>query len=181
MDLTGGMRVAATAGGVLLTSGLALSGHGFVHDHTTCSIVGMGLIVTALTVIALTVIRVWIGDAREERRELTLARKEADAEQRKYFAAQAALESEMTRLHRDVAAERAAAEAALAVERAALYAELEEERLEITKDAFRTGVEMERSGMLKAGAPAALANLIQFPDQAARELARSREHNGVAP
>lgn len=171
----------AAAAAVLMAGGIALSGHGVIRGHATCSTAGTSLVVTALTLAALTVIRRWIGDAREERRDLATARREADAEQRKYFALQAALEGEMTRLHRDMATEREHVAATLATEREALHAELEENRLQITTEAFRTGVEMERAGMLKPDAPAAVANLIPFPDPAARSSSREHGHNVVGP
>ncbi|BBC35208.1 hypothetical protein SGFS_065020 [Streptomyces graminofaciens] len=140
---------------------------------------GTSLVVTALTFIALVIIRGWIGDARDERRELAISRREADAQQRKYFALQALLECEATRLHHAVATEQAQNAATLIAEREAMHAELEEQRLQISTEAFRTGVEMERAGMLKPDAPIP-ANLIQFPDRSpGRE--HSRGHGVVGP
>lgn len=176
MSFTGNTRATAAAGTALLAGGLAFSGHGVLHGHASCSTAGIAIVVTALTLIVLTVIRKWIGDAREERRDLATSRREADAEQRKYFALEAALEGETTRLRRDMALEQAQNAATLAVEREAMNAQLEEQRLQIATEAFRTGVEMERAGMLKPDAPAIPANLIQFPKRApGREQPRGHE------
>jgi hypothetical protein len=180
MSLTGNTRATVAAGTALLAGGLAFSGHGLIRSHATCSMAGIAIVVTALTLIALAVIRKWIGDARDERRDLATARREADAEQRKYFALQAALEGETTRLRRDMALEQAQNAAALIAEREAMQAQLEEQRLQIATEAFRTGVEMERAGMLKPDAPAIPANLIQFPKRTP-DHERSRGHEVVGP
>lgn len=180
MNLIGNTRTTAAAGAALLAGGLAFSGHGVLSSHASCSMAGIAIIVTALTLITLTVIRKWIGDARDERRDLATARREADAEQRKYFALQAALEGETTRLRRDMALEQAQNAATLITERAAMQAELEEQRLQISTEAFRTGAEMERAGMLKPDAPAVPANLIQFPKRAP-DREQPRGHEVVAP
>lgn len=183
MDLTNSMRTTAAAGAVLLTGGLLISVRGVMRSDVPCSLGGTSLIVAALTLIALAVIRTWIGDARDERRELADARREAESEQRRYFALQAALNGEATRLNRDMAMERARVAATLIAEREAMSREFEERRLDEQKEAFRAGVEMERAGMLKPDAPAP-ANLIQFPRQepaSASERERSREHGVVGP
>lgn len=180
MSLTSSTRATAAVGGALLTGGLAFSGHGLIRSHTSCSMAGISIVVTALTLIALAIIRKWIGDAREERRDLATSRREADAEQRKYFALQAALEGETTRLRRDMALEQAQNAATLAAEREAMNAQLEEQRLQIATEAFRTGVEMERAGMLKPDAPATPANLIPFPKRAP-DHEQPRGHEVVVP
>lgn len=180
MNLKGNAKATTAAGAALLAGGLAFSGHGVISGHAHCSMAGVALVVTALTLMTLAIIRKWIGDARDERRDLATARREADAEQRKYFALQAALEGEMTRLRRDMAIEQAQNAATLSAERAAMQAELEEQRLQIATEAFRTGVEMERAGMLKPEAPAAPPNLIPFPKRTP-DHERSRGHEVVGP
>lgn len=181
MRLTGGTRATTTAGGALLTGGLAWVGYATVRSDLPRSLGGTCLVVVALFLIALALIHTWARDTSAERRELAEARREADAERRKHFAAQAALECEMTRLNRDMTVERARIAATLLAERDATRAALEEERLQIATDAFRTGVEMERAGMLKPDVPLP-ANLIPFPGQGrAPERERSREHGVVGP
>lgn len=181
MSLTNGMRTTAAAGIALLAGGLAAGGYGAAHSDLPRSLGGTCLIVTALTLIALVVIRTWIADASNERRELADARREADTERRKHFASQAALECEMTRLHRDMAVERARIAATLLAEREVMRAKFEGERLQVATEAFRTGVEMERAGMLKPDTPVP-ANLIPFPQQHPQpEQERSREHGVVRP
>lgn len=183
MSPTGKTRTTAAAGAALLTGGLAVCGYGAIRSDLPPALGGTCLVVTALTLIALAIIRTWTRDAAAERRELAEARHEAEAERRKHFAGQAALECEMTRLNRDMAAERARIAATLIAEREAMRAELEERRLQITTEAFRTGVEMERAGMLRPDAPLP-PNLIQFPRQKAEhqpEREHSRDHGVVRP
>lgn len=182
MSLTGNTRT-AVAGAVLLAGGMTVCGYGAARGDLPAALGGTCLVVIAVTLLALAVIRTWITDAASERRELASARREADADRRKHFAGQAALECEMTRLNRDMAAERARIAATLIAEREAMRAELEERRLQITTEAFRTGVEMERAGMLRPDAPLP-PNLIQFPRQKAEpqpEREHSRGHGVVGP
>jgi hypothetical protein len=183
MRLTGGTRTTTAAGGALLTGGLAGVGYGTLRSDLPRSLGGTCLVLIALFLIALALIHAWTTNVGAERRELAEARREADTARRKYFAAEAALESEMTRHNRDMAAERARVAAQLLAERTAMRAALEEERLQITTEAFRTGVEMERSGAFKPDV-ALPANLIPFPkqhpqDEGQRE--RTREHGVVGP
>ncbi|MGW2209966.1 hypothetical protein [Streptomyces sp. NPDC001781] len=186
MSLTSSGRVPAVVGPVLLAIGLGASGYGSVRDDLAMSLGGLSAVFAAMSLIALIRVRAWIINTSRERAELASARQAAEREQRRYFALQAALEGEQSRLTKDVAAERAANTARLAAEREAMEAEFEERRLQVQKDAFRCGVEMERSGALKPEptAPAA-ANLIPFPKQPlpgpqlGREL--SREHDAVEP
>jgi hypothetical protein len=141
------------------------------------------MVFTGLTIMAVVIVQAGITDTREQRRELAQARKDADDEKMRFFALEAALESEATRMHRDLNAEQARIAATLAVERKAMQAEFEARRLEEAKEAFLTGVEMERSGALKPDA-AVPANLIQFPKQlpdAAPQQERTREHGVVGP
>lgn len=180
MNLTGNMRTMATVGAALLAGGLLVSARGVMHNDVPCSLGGTSLVVTALTLIALPVIRTWIGDTRDERRELADSRRQADAEQRRYFALQAALNGEMTRHNRDMALERARVAATLIAEREAMGKEFEERRLDEQKEAFQAGIDMERSWrMVKPDAPVP-ANLIQFPQQQP-DQERSREHGVVRP
>lgn len=183
MSLTVSTRTTITTGITLLAGGLAAGTSGAIRGETAHSIGGACLTTIALTLIALTAIRTWIINTRHEREDLAIARREAEAQERKYFALQAALESEMGRLNRDMNAERARIAQTLIVEREAMENEFERRRLEVTKEAFREGVYMERAGLLKPDAPTP-ANLIQFPGQQdgdAPERERSREHGVVGP
>lgn len=180
MNLTGNMRTTAGAGTALLAGGLLVSARGVMRSDVPCSLGGTSLIVAALTLIALAAIRTWISDTRDERRELADSRRQADAEQRRYFALQAALNGEMTRLNRDMALERARIAAKLIAEREAMRREFEERRLDEQKEAFQAGIDMERAWrMVKPETPVP-ANLIQFPQQQP-DQERSREHGVVRP
>lgn len=168
MKLTGSMQAMAAAGAALLTGGVSTGVH--------------GLTPAGLTLIALVALRKWIADTSIERRDLAQARRAADVEHHTYIAARADLESEMTRLNRDMNAERRRIAAAHIAERAAMLAEFEERKLQVEGEAFRLGAQMERAGMLKPDEPVRPANLIQFPQpEHAPARERSRGHNEVAP
>jgi hypothetical protein len=179
MNLTGNMRT-TVAGVALLVGGLLVSARGVMRSDVPCSLGGMILIVTALILIALAAIRTWIGDARDERRELADSRRQSEAEQRRYFALQAALNGEMTRLNRDMALERARVAATLIAEREAMSREFEERRLDEQKEAFQAGIDMERAWRTVKPETPVPANLIQFPKQQP-EQEHSREHGVVRP
>jgi hypothetical protein len=151
-----------------------------MRSDVPCSLGGTSLVIAALTLIALAVIRTWIGDVRDERRELADSRRQADAEQRRYFALQAALNGEKTRLTRDMALERARIAATLIAEREAMGREFEERRLDEQKEAFQAGIDMERAWRTVKPDTPIPANLIQFPRQQP-DQERSREHGVVRP
>jgi hypothetical protein len=189
MEITAGSKVAmATAAGILI-SGFAVIIHSTPDDNIAGSIGGACLVMTGLTIIALVLVRHWVINTTEERRILGACQREAQSERARYIAAQAALEGEMGRLTRDMAAERAAIRATLIEERRQMRAQFEEERSQLAADAFRTGVEMERRGDLKKKTPAQAANLIPFPKQERQrgenpqdhQHERSREHGVVGP
>lgn len=181
MSLTNSVWIRTAAGTILLTAGLTASAHGALTEDVPRSLGGVCLTTTALTLIALARIRSWVFSTNNEREQLAEARREAEAERRRFFAAQAALEGETTRLTRDVSVERARIAATLATEREAMRAEFEKNRLQVATEAFRSGVEMERAGLLKPDAPTPQANLIPFPGARAPERERSREHGVVGP
>jgi predicted lipid-binding transport protein (Tim44 family) len=184
MNLTGNQR-ATIAGAVLLAGGLGAGVGSVIRRHIPLALIATVLALTGLTVLALALVRTWIKDASDERRELAEARQDANEAKDKYFALRAGLEGEATRIYRDLNSERARIATTLTVERNAMRAVFEERRLEEIKDAFQTGVEMERSGALRPAAPAPTpANLIQFPKPASAaepQPEHSREHEGVAP
>lgn len=183
MGDTVGTKAATTTAATITAAGFAVILHSTMRGNAAGSIGGTCLVMAALTLIVLTVIRRWVVDTREERRTLATATQQAQAEQTRYIAVQAALESERGRLTRDAAADRAHTAARLAAERKAMESEFEEQRARLAAESFRTGVEMERSGALKPQ-PHATGNLIRFPRQQpdqAPERERSRGHNVVGP
>lgn len=181
MDLTGGTRVTAGAAGAAMAAGLAVILYGTLRDDLARALGGTCLTLTALTVLALALIRRWVVDTRDERRILAAAQREAVAERSRYFAAQAALEIEQGRLNRDMAAERAGLAARLKAERDAIAADFEERRATLIAETMEATLLMVRNDKL---APQPSAKLIRFPHQQAEqqpERERSREHGVVGP
>lgn len=184
MDLNGGMRAAAVAGAVLLFGGLAVTLHGIIRDDLPHSIGGACLTFTALMAWALFLIRRWIGDTADERRALADARQRADAEQARYFAAQAALELEQGRLNRDMAAERRALTVRLKAEREAMAIEFEERRATVIAETMEATVLMMKGRAFAPGTSVTGKLIRLFPEQQPqhqRERQRSREHGVVGP
>ncbi|MGY5048230.1 hypothetical protein ACWDE0_21760 [Streptomyces sp. 900105755] len=165
-----------TAAGVVL-AGFAVIVQSIPHDRVAGSIAGACLVMLGLAGLILAFGRHWIVNTSEERRLLAVSQRQADDRRTMYIAAQAALENEQGRLNRDVAAERARNAATLKAERERMRREFEASRAQEIADAFRTGAEMERAGLLKPGKTPA-GNLIRFPKQehqAAPERATGRE------
>ncbi|MEU6597931.1 hypothetical protein [Streptomyces flaveolus] len=185
MEFTAASRAAAAMAAIILISGFAAIIHSTSHDHVAGAIGGACLVMVALSIIVCVLVRHWIVNTNTERAILAAAQREAQAERTRYIAAQAALENEMGRLNRDMAAERARIAASYLAEQTKLRKEFEEERAQLAADAFQTGVQMERAGMLKPGAEHARGKLIPlFPEQhpaCAPERERSREHGNVGP
>lgn len=177
MNLTGGTRATITISATALLAGILACAYGIVSNNIPHSLGGLGLIVAASTAIALAVLRNWIVDTSDERRNLAATRRQAENEKWQYFAARADLENEMGRSARDMATQRARNSAALIKEREALRAAVEAERLQQSQKAFLLGAQMERAGMLKPDEPAP-TNLIQFPHQ---QPAQEQEHPQAEP
>lgn len=187
MSFTASSKMATAEAIGVLIAGFTVIAYSAGFDHTAGTIAGACLVVCALTLWSLIRIKEWVTNTSHERRTLADATRAADEERNRYVAAKAALEIETSRRQRDMAAERASIEARLTTERAKMRREFEEERATLAADAFRTGVEMERAGMLKPDAPQ-LGNLIQFPRDLPHqqphphaEQERSREHGVVGP
>ena len=183
MSPTVSTRTTTAAGITLVVVGLALSAHGALRNHGGHALAGVALTCAALTVVALGLIYRWMTDTRAERFRLARAEERAHEERASFFALKAHNEAEMTRMHRDVVAERARNAVTLAAERAEMYAQVEKDRLQIETKAFQTGVLFERAGMLEPEAPK-VTNLIPFPKPAAAvepQQERSREHGVVGP
>jgi hypothetical protein len=170
----------AEATGALI-AGFAVIAYSALFNHTAGTIAGACLVISALTLWSLIHIKGWVTNTSQERRTLADATRAADEVRNRYIASQAALEIEQSRRQRDMAAERASIEARLTAERQKMRREFEEERATLAADAFRTGVEMERAGMLKPDAPK-VGNLIQFPkDLPHQQREKAREHGVVGP
>lgn len=184
MSPTVNTRTTTAAGVTLVVAGLALCADGVIRDKGTDALAGAALTFTALTVVALSLIHRWMTDTRAERCRLARDEERALEERATFFALKAHNEAEMTRMHRDVIAERARNAAALAAERAEMYAQVEKDRLQIETRAFQTGVLFERAGMLEPEAAPKATNLIPFPKPAPAaepQQERSREHGVVGP
>ncbi|MEV7389558.1 hypothetical protein [Streptomyces sp. NPDC091215] len=180
-------RATTAAATVLLAVGLALSTHGALNGSGAHAMAGAAVTFTAITAIALCMIRRWVTNTSAERARLARAEERAEEKQLKFVALQGALQGENARIKRDLEAERAQGLAALEVRRAALEAQFEKDRFQIETKAFQTGVLFERAGMLEPDAPIP-GNLIQFPKQhpepdpeGAPQRERSREHGVVGP
>jgi len=181
METTARNTATAAAAGAFV-AGVAVALQSARHDHVAGSIIGSCLVLVALVVVVLVLVHRWVADVATERAALSVAQRQAVDERTRYIAAQAALENEQTRLNRDIAAERASNDARLKAERAKLRDEFEEERAQLAADAFQTGAEMERAGMLRPDRERHRGNLIAFPRAAAGvEPGRSREHEAVNP
>ncbi|MFI6251446.1 hypothetical protein [Streptomyces sp. NPDC051016] len=166
---------------------MGLSTHGAINESGAHAMLGAAVTFTAITAIALSLIKRWVTDTREERSRLSDEQKQAEEKKLRYVALQGALEAENTRIKQDLAAERAQGLAALEVKKAAMEAQFEKDRFQIQTSAFRSGVLFERAGMLEPDAPIP-GNLIQFPKQhpdpersETPQRERSREHGVVGP
>jgi hypothetical protein len=183
MEWTSGTRATAGAGALAMAAGIALTSRGVLLSDLDNAVAGTCLTLVSLTAIALACLRRWIVDTREEQRVLAAAQREAERERSRYFAAQAALENEMGRLNRDMAAERQRIAAQLLQEREAMRIEFEEKRAEVITETVEATVLMFRNGKF-APETAATGQLIRFPRQeptAAPQRERSREHGIVGP
>jgi hypothetical protein len=182
MDLTAGTRATAATGAVILAGGTLALLHGIIRHDLARTLGGTCAFLTALTLIALALIRKWTTDTGEERRVLAATQREAQARKDTYLAAQAALENEQGRLNRDMAAARASLAAQLQAEREAMEAAFEERRAQLISETTEAVVQMIRGGKLSP-TPQAQPKVIQLRDHQQRrpERERTREHGGVAP
>jgi hypothetical protein len=181
MQLTGGTRALTGTAGATVAGGLSAVLYGTLRNDIARAVGGTCVTLTALTVVALVLIRQWIRDTADDRRLLAAAQREAQAERSRYFAAQAALEVEQGRLARDRSAEQRADAARLKAEREVMASEFEERRAALIAETMEATVLMMRGGELN---PPPSGNLIPFPHQQAErqpERARSREHGVVGP
>jgi membrane protein implicated in regulation of membrane protease activity len=186
MRFTARTKAAIATAVVVLAAGFAVIIRSASAHNPAGSIGGACLVMTGLSLIILIFVRRWVTDTSAERRNLAVAQREAQSEQSRYFALQAAAENERCRLSADMAAERARIAATLKAEREKLRAEFEGNRAKELAEAFQTGAEMERAGAFKRKQQPR-GNLLKFPQkqpsqpEQEREHERSREHGVVGP
>lgn len=187
MSRTTGTRVAVTAAATAMLGGLGTILYGVLQHDLPISVAGLGLTLTALTAVALILLRGWITDTQQERQLLAASQREAQAEKSRHFAARAAMEVEQGRLTRDRQAERRADERRLRAEREAMERQFEEQRAVLIAETMEATFLMIHKGKFAPAEPTR-SKVIQFPKdlphqqpQHRAERERSREHGGVAP
>lgn len=184
MGFKGSTRVTVGAATGAALAGLALVAWGILRNHLPAALGGTCVTLTAMTALALTLIRSWIVDTSEARRALAAAQREAQARKDTYLAAQAALENEQARLNRDMAAERRRIAATLITERTAMEAAFEERRATLIAETTEAAFLMFHNGKFAPDTDATSGRLIQFPrkdQEAVPHAERSREHGNVGP
>lgn len=181
MSLTSGKQITAVVcASVTMLVGPALVLHGVIRQHPANSLTGVAVTMIALTLIILLVVHGWVTSTGAERARLSADQQAAQEEKARYFAAQAALENEQQRLHRDLAAERVALEERAKVERAATAAEFEERRAALVSETMDATFRMIRNGQFTNDRPR--GKVIEFPQQQAEPARkRPREHGVVGP
>lgn len=162
-----GARSIAAGAAVFLIAGIGVTGVGILRSDPAKAVSGACLAMTALTFVALIMVRRWITNTGAERHRLAEATTAAADERTKYVASLAALDAERARVRRDVSAAVARQRAMLQVEREKLQGELELQRHRIVTDAFQTGALMERGGLLREPEPASVTQLFPHRGQGA--------------
>lgn len=177
MDQTAGSRAAAAGAALIPSAGLSTVVYGIVTENLERTVGGAIFTMTALTLIALVLIRRWITNAATERQRHDDAVRAADTERMRYVAAQAALEVERGRYRRDIASEHQRMTATLEAKRAALCERFEEERNKLICDTVESTVELVRDGLLNPTTHQ-YGQIIGFPSpahqRAAEEPTRGR-------
>lgn len=177
MRLANSTGIAAAAVATVMFGGMALAFNGIVHNEVPRSLGGVGAVMIALTAAVLLVIHKWVSDTRAERALLAAAQREAQEEKACCVAAQSALESERTRMRRDLEAERVTLLERSRVEREALETEFENIRGALICETMEATVRMCHDGKFAPNTRRG-GTLIPFPQQ---EQQRSREHGVVGP
>ncbi|MEW1638590.1 hypothetical protein AB0469_31600 [Streptomyces sp. NPDC093801] len=163
-------RVSALAAGFALVLAVGVVAYGIFANDLARSVGGGVTAFTAALLLSLAKMRSWTTDARAERARLAKSVQAADDQRTRYVAAQGALMEEERRIIRDLEAERVALRAQADVERARLLQELEDERAQIKIDAYLTGVDHGRRGILNE-TPVQPGRVVQFPRPGMRERA----------
>ncbi|KAB7850200.1 hypothetical protein [Streptomyces mobaraensis] len=109
---------------------------------------GACLTITALTLLALRLIRTWVTDASDERSRAQQAVQRADEDRVRYVAAQAALEVERDRLRRDTEDIVQKAEEERIALHAKLHQEFEERRGQLIAETFEAAFRILKAGDL---------------------------------
>lgn len=183
MRLANSTGIATASVATVMFGGMALALNGIAHNEAPRSLAGVGAIMIGLTAIVLLVIHKWVTDTRAERSRLATAQREAQEERALCIAAQSALESERTRMRRDLDAEHAALLERARVEREALDDEFEERRADLICETTEATVKMFYDGKFAPNVRRR-GTLIQFPQQQPEDQphrSRSREHGVVGP
>ncbi|MFZ3556423.1 MULTISPECIES: hypothetical protein [unclassified Streptomyces] len=184
MSLTSGKQITAAAGAaVTLLAGPALIATGVLTSRPASALAGVAMAMVGLTLTILLVVRGWVTNTSADRARLAQDQREAREEKARYFAAQAALENEQARLHRDLRGERAALARRIKAEREALAAEFEERRAELISETMEATVRMFHDGKFAPSSETG-GTLIEFPkqhDQAEPEPSGVRERGVAGP
>lgn len=180
MRLASGTGIAAATAATVMFGGMALALNGIATSQVPRSLGGVGAIMIGLTMVVLLVIHKWVTDTRAERSRLAAAQREAQEERSLCIAAQSALESERTRMRRDLDAEQVALLERARVEREALDDEFEERRAALICETMETTFLMVHNNKFAPDVPRR-GTLIQFPQQEQPHQSRSREHGVVGP
>lgn len=173
-----GSKATVRASAVVITGGLGVVVAGIVRNEPARAAGGACFTITALTLIALTLIRRWITDTsadRERMRTDLAAERErlradecvATGERVKYLAAQAALGVERDRMRRDRAADVEGVAAQLAAERERLSDQFEEARNQVVQEASEAAWQIFLQGGLPV--PAKGRTVLPFPSSAHME------------
>lgn len=155
------MRGIAAGAAVILTAGLGTVAVGILRSDPAKAAGGACLTVTAITLVALCIIRRWLTDTADERGRLADATAAANEERTRYVACLAAVEAERARVRRDAGIEATRQRAQLDAERDSMRDEFEAQRHELVIDTFQTAVLMERAGLLIEPPTASVTHL--FP------------------
>ncbi|MFH9215417.1 hypothetical protein [Streptomyces globisporus] len=169
-----GSRTSAVGAALITSAGLAIVVYGIITENLERTVGGAIFTMTALTLIALVLIRRWVTNTSTERQRLGDAVREADAERMRYLAAQAASEVERARIRRDAAAELQQLTVRLAAERAALSEQFEEQRLALICSTMETTVKLYRAGHFDPSAPTPHGQVISLPGFAHQRAAQEQ-------
>ncbi|MFJ9112953.1 hypothetical protein [Streptomyces sp. NPDC102283] len=179
MNSKTGSRATAAGAALITSAGLSIVLYGIITENLERTVGGAIFTMTALTLIALVLIRRWVTNTTAERQRLSDATREKDTEHMRYLAAQAALEVERGRLRRDAIVEREQLTARLAAERAAMNERFEEQRAELVCKTMEATVQLYRDGHFDPSAPTAYARIIGFPTPEVRQRAAEEPQRGA--
>lgn len=168
-----------------MLGGLGLTVYGVWRGQAPHCLAGVVLSMIALTLAILAVVHHWVTDTSAERAALAAAQRQAQEERNTYIAAKATVENELARLHKDLAADRAADAQRLKAERQAMQDEFDDARTELVNGAMETLAAWIVGGKVRPP-ERETGNLIRFPKQseeqaAQRQRERAREHGVVGP